>query len=138
MAPTTQRGAVASTTPRGNTEPAFDSVKLMVGAGASFVARASASEPFTLERIFAEALAHRGFAFVEVLSNCPTYFGRYNRLGDGPEMLVWLTRQDSRVADPLAAKRVVSHLPVPEPPPGLELGILHREERPVFDGRTPG
>ncbi len=138
VAPTTQRGAVASTTPRGNTEPAFDSVKLMVGAGASFVARASASEPFTLERVFAEALAHRGFAFVEVLSNCPTYFGRYNRLGDGPEMLVWLTRQDSRVADPLAAKRVVSHLPVPEPPPGLELGILHREERPVFDGRTPG
>lgn len=137
-APTTARGAIASTTPQGNTEPTFDSCKLLIGAGASFVARAAASEPFTLERICAEALAHPGFAFIEVLSDCPTYFGRYNHLGSGPEMLAWLTRQDSRVADPLADKRVVPHLPVAEPPPGLDLGVLHREERPVFTGHREG
>ena len=138
VAPTTTPGAKTSTTPLGDEEPPFDACKLMEGAGATFVARGSASEPFALQKIFAEALTHPGFAFVEVLSDCPTYFGRYNRLGAGPEMLTLLTRMDERVAGPLADKRVVPHLPVAEPPPGIELGILHRTERPVFTGRPGG
>jgi len=137
-APTTEQGAVASTTPRGSFENPFDACKLMIGAGATFVARAAASEPFTLSRIFAEALRHEGFAFVEVLSDCPTYFGRYNRLGSGPEMLAWITRSDSRVAIPLADKRAIPTIDVPQLPEGIELGVLHRETRPVFTGRPGG
>ncbi|MDR2604215.1 MAG: 2-oxoacid:ferredoxin oxidoreductase subunit beta, partial [Desulfovibrio sp.] len=29
-----------------------------------------------------KALAHKGFAVVEVLVGCPTYFGRKNKVGD--------------------------------------------------------
>ncbi len=34
-----------------------------------------------------EALNKKGFAFVEILSPCPTLYSRRNRLGDGLEMM---------------------------------------------------
>jgi 2-oxoglutarate ferredoxin oxidoreductase subunit beta len=34
-----------------------------------------------------EALAHRGFAFIEVISPCPTVYGRRNRLGSGLDLI---------------------------------------------------
>lgn len=37
--------------------------------------------------IFKKALQHEGFAVVEVLSQCPTYFGRKNKLGDAVRMM---------------------------------------------------
>ncbi len=137
-APTTSVGAIASTAPRGSVESPFDACKLMIGAGATFVARAAASEPYTLARIFADALDHEGLSFVEVLSDCPTYFGRYNKLGSGPEMLAAITRSDNRIAIPLAGKRSIPTIDPPDLPPGVELGTLHREHRPVFTGRAGG
>jgi 2-oxoglutarate ferredoxin oxidoreductase subunit beta len=34
-----------------------------------------------------EAIQKRGFSFVEIISPCPTLYGRRNRLGDGLEMM---------------------------------------------------
>ncbi len=138
VAPTTPRGAIATTARAGNTEPPFDPCRLLVGAGASFVARAMAAEPLKMADIVEQALAHRGFSFIEVVSDCPEYFGRYNKLGRGAELLSLMTRRDERIAGPLAAKASVPHVPAPELLDGLELGILHREERPVFTGRGAG
>jgi 2-oxoglutarate ferredoxin oxidoreductase subunit beta len=40
--------------------------------------------------LISRALAHDGFAFVEVFSQCPTYFGRRNEMADPVAMLEWL------------------------------------------------
>ena len=32
----------------------------------------------------------RGFAFIEVVSDCPEYYGRYNKVGGGADMLTWM------------------------------------------------
>ncbi|MEI3479850.1 MAG: 2-oxoacid:acceptor oxidoreductase family protein [Bilophila sp.] len=37
--------------------------------------------------IFKKALEHEGFAVIEVMTQCPTYFGRRNKLGDAAEMM---------------------------------------------------
>jgi 2-oxoglutarate ferredoxin oxidoreductase subunit beta len=37
--------------------------------------------------IFREAIIHKGFAVVEVLSQCPTYYGRKNKLGSAVDMM---------------------------------------------------
>lgn len=73
-----------------------------------------------MTRIFQEAIRHRGFAVVEVMSQCPTYVGRRNRMGDAVEMLRYLREH----ALPLGRK---------EPGPGdFEVGVLVQEERPEY------
>ncbi|MFV2040053.1 MAG: thiamine pyrophosphate-dependent enzyme [Acidimicrobiales bacterium] len=133
-APTTPQGAIASTTPAGNTEASFDACRLLMGAGASFVARVLAATPIEMTKVMAEAMGHRGFAFIEVVSDCPEYFGRYNKAGGGAEMLTFLALRDEGIAGPLASKRFVNHVPSSQPPPGVETGVLHSELRAVFSG----
>ncbi|WKZ83149.1 MAG: thiamine pyrophosphate-dependent enzyme [Acidimicrobiia bacterium] len=133
-APTTPQGSIASTTPQGSVETPFDACRLLAGAGASFVGRVLAANPGAMTDIIADAMAHRGFAFVEVVSDCPVYYGRYNKIGEGADMLTWMTRLEQGVADPLAEKRFVEFVPGAGAPAGLATGVLQREERPVFTG----
>ncbi|MDO8956405.1 MAG: thiamine pyrophosphate-dependent enzyme [Deltaproteobacteria bacterium] len=78
MASTTPLGSLTTTTPKGNQEPPFDLCKLVEAAGATYVARYPVATPIPLIRTLKKAMAHQGFAFVEVLSPCPTQFGRRN------------------------------------------------------------
>jgi 2-oxoglutarate ferredoxin oxidoreductase subunit beta len=133
-APTTPERAIASTAPAGNTEPPFDACKLLTGAGATFVARVLAATPGAMTDVMVDAMSHKGFSFIEVISDCPEYYGRYNKVGTGSEMLTWMTRRDQGVAGPLSAKSFVSHVPASVLPDGMETGVLHRESRPVFAG----
>lgn len=133
-APTTPEGAVASTTPAGNTEPSFDACKLLIGAGASYVARVLAATPIEMTKVMADGMSHRGFSFIEVISDCPEYYGRYNNVGGGAEMLTWLARRDAGVAGPLSSKGFVNHVPSSATPAGMMTGVLKREVRPVFAG----
>ncbi len=134
VAPTTREGAIASTAPHGNREPPFDACRLLIGAGASYVARVLAATPVEMTKTLADALAHPGFAFVEVISDCPEYYGRYNRVGGGAEMLTRMTRDGHGVAVPLAKKRFVDHVPASVVPAGLATGVLHRQQAPVYRG----
>lgn len=136
-APTTPTGAIASTAPGGTVEPSFDACRLLVGAGASYVARVLAATPLEMTRIMADAVAHEGFSFVEVISDCPEYYGRYNRVGRGAEMLYSMTRHADGVAVPLASKRFVEHVPSAAATGGLTTGVIHREVAPVFTGARP-
>jgi len=87
--PTTGEGDAASTAPFGNIERPFDLCKLVAAAGGTFVARGTAYHIRQLTTIFEHALRHHGFAFVEVVSQCPMYYGRYNKMGGPAEMLRW-------------------------------------------------
>ncbi len=78
VASTTPLGSLTTTTPQGNPDRPFDLCKLAEAAGATFVARHPVATPVPLTRTLKKAIAHRGFSFVEVLSPCPTQFGRRN------------------------------------------------------------
>jgi 2-oxoglutarate ferredoxin oxidoreductase subunit beta len=81
-APTSQEGARTATTPRGNLESSFNLPLLLGAAGATYVARWTVLDLGRLRRSMVEGLAHKGFAFIEVISPCPIYYGRFNRKGD--------------------------------------------------------
>jgi len=85
--PTTQEGARTSTTPYGSVEYPFNLPLLVAGAGATYVARWTVLDMGRLRRSMVEALQHRGFAFVEIVSPCPVYYGRRNRLGEAVDEL---------------------------------------------------
>ncbi|MEM2921241.1 MAG: thiamine pyrophosphate-dependent enzyme [Candidatus Bathyarchaeia archaeon] len=77
VSPTTPMEAKTPTTPFGGYEPPFDACKLAKHAGATFIARWAVTQPVNLKNSIKKALMHKGFSFIEVLSTCPTYMGRY-------------------------------------------------------------
>ena len=87
FSPLSGYGKAATTAPFGNIQEAFDIVRLAEGAGASFVARTSTYHVSSMTEILEKAIRHKGFSVVEILSQCPTYFGRKNRMGDAVDML---------------------------------------------------
>ena len=67
--PTTEIGFKDKTTPNGVKFPPLNPIKLMLAAGASFVARVFA-DIGQIEYVLNEALKHKGFAFIEILQPC--------------------------------------------------------------------
>jgi len=89
VAPTTPLGLTTVTTPFGNAENPFDISELVKGAGATFVARWTTYHPRQLVKTAKKAIQKKGFAFVEVLSQCPVEFGRKTGMGNAVQMLEW-------------------------------------------------
>ncbi|MGQ4913965.1 MAG: thiamine pyrophosphate-dependent enzyme [Candidatus Asgardarchaeia archaeon] len=85
----TLHGLKTTTTPYGNIEHPFDISQLMIAAGASYVARWTTYHMLPLANSIKRALTTDGFAFVEVISQCPTALGRRINLSDGIKMLTW-------------------------------------------------
>ncbi len=72
IAPTTMHGETTVTSPYGNPEFPFDITQLVKSAGASYVAKWSTYHVLELTNAIKEAIQHKGFSFIEVLSQCPT------------------------------------------------------------------
>ncbi len=85
--PTTPFGATSTTSLYGHIEHAFSIAELAVTAGASFVARSTVYHADLLDKLIEQAMEKRGFAVVEVISNCHVQYGRRNKLGGAVEML---------------------------------------------------
>lgn len=87
VTPTTPIDAIASTTPYGNTEEPFNLPYLAESSGAVYVARWTTFHVRQATKAMKDALQKKGFSFVEIISPCPTLYGRRNRLGDGLELM---------------------------------------------------
>ncbi|RUM72034.1 MAG: 2-oxoglutarate ferredoxin oxidoreductase subunit beta, partial [Sulfurovum sp.] len=74
----------------GNIDPTFDGCKLAEAAGASFVGRENVTAPKKLEKLLVQALEHKGFSYVEALSNCHINLGRKNKMVSAMENLDWI------------------------------------------------
>jgi 2-oxoglutarate ferredoxin oxidoreductase subunit beta len=83
----TPLGARTTTSPFGNTETPLNLPSLAAACGAVYVARWLSLDVRRLARAFEEAFLKPGLSFVEVISPCPTAFGRRNRLGTAREMI---------------------------------------------------
>ena len=93
VAPTTPRGIKTTTTPFGNLERPFDLSKLVVAAGGTYVVRWTSYHVARLVAAMKKALTRKGFAFVEVLSQCPVHYGRRIGISNPVEMMRWFQKQ---------------------------------------------
>lgn len=87
VGPTTPIQARTMTTPYGNIEHPFNLVALAAACGAIYVARWTTVHVYRLTNSIKKGLQKHGFAFIEVISPCPTVYGRYNRLGSPLDMM---------------------------------------------------
>ena len=87
VGPTTLVTAKCTTMPYGNYEHPFNLPGLAASSGAVYVARWTTLHVRRLITSFQEALAKRGFSFVEAISPCPTLYTRRNKLGSGLDLM---------------------------------------------------
>jgi 2-oxoglutarate ferredoxin oxidoreductase subunit beta len=122
--PTTPFGARSTTSVYGHVEHAFSIAELAVTAGASFVARSTVYHADLMDKLLEKAITKRGFAVVEVISNCHVQYGRRNRLGDAVEMIT--SYRDNAVTVRKAAAMTEEELEEK-----ITIGILADREMPV-------
>lgn len=75
VAPTTPTGDKTKSTFWGNPEPAVDPCELAVSTGATWVGRGFSGEMKQLVVMMVDALQHKGFSFLNVMSPCVTWRG---------------------------------------------------------------
>jgi 2-oxoglutarate/2-oxoacid ferredoxin oxidoreductase subunit beta len=122
FSPLSGLGTLASTAPYTNVDQTFDVVALAAAAGATFVARSTAYHVQQVTEILQAAILHNGFSVVEIMSQCPTYFGRRNRQGDAVDML----KHMQKITTPIGSKAKE------ENPELIERGVFVRKELPEY------
>ncbi len=128
--PTSEEGFVTKAQPRGVLSASFNPIGVAVAMHAGFVARSFAGTPDHLAEMIRQAIAHRGFALVDVLQPCVSFnkvntFAWYkNRCYEMPEAH---DPEDWEAAIKVAA----------EWGDRIPIGVIYRNERPAFDERLP-
>jgi 2-oxoglutarate ferredoxin oxidoreductase subunit beta len=101
--PTTPIQAKSSTAPYGNYQMPFNLPKLAESAGAVYVARWTTYHVRQLRKSMTEALNKKGFSFVEVISPCPTLYGRKNQFRSGLDSMLWYKEHSVAKHHPLTS-----------------------------------
>ncbi|MBF0223815.1 MAG: 2-oxoacid:ferredoxin oxidoreductase subunit beta [Desulfobacterales bacterium] len=122
FSPLSGYGTSATTAPYYNIDHDFDIVNLSIAAGATFVARTTTYHAQQMIDIIQKAIIHDGFSVVEVLTQCPTYFGRRNKLGDAVNMM----EHFKDITTPIGSKAKQ------ENPELIERGIFIQKETPEY------
>ena len=71
--PTSEVGKITKSTPMGSLDQPFNPLSLILGAEASFAARAIDANRAELTEILRAAAQHRGTSFVEIYQDCPIF-----------------------------------------------------------------
>jgi len=123
--PTTPRGFWTVSQKAGNIDPTFDGCKLAEAAGATFVARETVTAPKKLEKVIREAISHKGFSYVEAVSNCHINLGRKNKMQSAMANLDWIDSitMPKKKWDTLSEEEKMNHLPT---------GILKQVKEPEY------
>lgn len=112
--PMTPLGSKAATAPYRTIEQPFNICDLAKGAGATFVARGTTFHTAQLVDLIKKGIQHDGFSFIEVVSACPTNFGRANKCGSPADMMkyqrdhavpvaMWNKMDEAKLAEAQAA-----------------------------------
>lgn len=96
--PTTPTYDKAATAPYGNVERSFDICFMARASGAVFVARSTTFHVGHMKQMMKLALGRKGFTLVEIMSQCPTLYGRWQGIGDAVKMLEWIRDRSVDVA----------------------------------------
>lgn len=118
--PMTPYGSKATTAPYSAIDRPFDACKLAEAAGASFTARSTAYHVNHLADMVTEGLKVKGFSFIEAIVQCPTSFGRKNKLPEAGDMLMWMR-------DHAVMKAAYDKLPSDKLEDKFPIGVLHSE-----------
>ncbi|QIX85816.1 2-oxoglutarate ferredoxin oxidoreductase subunit beta [Campylobacter ureolyticus] len=118
--PTTPKGFWTVTAQRGNIDPSFNATDLLIGAGATFVARQTIINADALVKLLVKGFSHDGYAFFDIFSNCHINLGRKNKMAQATDMIKWIEN--------ITANKIKYDKLSDEEKAGLfPLGVLHED-----------
>ena len=124
--PTSPAGKAYPASPYGTTEIPLNPIAMSIAYDASFVARAYSGKAKELAEIIMKAMDHRGFALIDVISPCITFYNTYKEL---PPQLATIPEDHDR-ADRVKAFELALDTSK------IYLGIFYQKERPTYASRT--
>jgi len=127
--PTSPQGFKGRSTPRGTLEAPLNPLELMLASGATFLARGYSGSLELLKRVFREAIFHKGFALVDVLQVCATFFNLYDYYN---KKVYELKEHDPTDYGQVSAK--IKEWDYNSDAP-IALGVLYRKLAPTFEGK---
>jgi 2-oxoglutarate ferredoxin oxidoreductase subunit beta len=130
--PTSDHGFVTKTSPDGSIEMAASPTALALTAGGTFVARGFAGDTKGLADLIARALAHTGYALVEILQPCVT-FNRKNTYDWYRERVYSLEEAGHDPGD-----RVAAFQKALEWGDRIPLGVFYQTRRPSYEEQVAG
>lgn len=127
VAPTSSITFETGTTPYGSVEDPLNPIALALVYGATFVARGFSSQAKELADLIVKGIEHPGFAFIQVLSPCPT-FNKVDTFKAYQSRVVPIPPEHD-TTDRLKAL----HLALTEEK--LHLGVFYQVRKPTFEER---
>lgn len=134
-APTTPDGGFTTTTPYGNIEHPLDVCELAKTLGAPYVARWPVTSPAQPIKSIAQGLRKRGFALIEMLTPCPTAYGRYNGLKGLEQIWQWYREHTVPIDEWEWIERFGTPEEREELRGKLKIGVFQDTERETFEDR---
>jgi 2-oxoglutarate ferredoxin oxidoreductase subunit beta len=123
---TSPRGHKGRSTPFGSIEDPVNAAELVLAAGATFVARSYALDIARTKAIMKEAMLHKGFAFVDIIQPCLTFFDTRDFYTANT---YWIDEKKFPTSDKKAAMEKIT-----EAGPKVALGVFYKKEKPTFEG----
>jgi len=130
--PTTDLGKITTSTPFGKIENSVIPLKNYLTIGVSYIASYYSSKPKILAQYMQEAMNHKGFSIVHVMSPCTTYNDTYQALKGNPKEgikgLAYEIPEDYDPSDIDQAQKLVNS-------PGIPLGLVYKNELDTIEDR---
>jgi 2-oxoglutarate ferredoxin oxidoreductase subunit beta len=122
---TSPKGFKGATTPRGSVDEPLNPALIMLTMGATFVARTFAADIAKTKEIMKAAMLHKGFAFVDIIQPCITFFDTREYY---KERVRWIdgSHDASNLDAAFALVRGATEDRVP-------LGVFYKVEKPTFE-----
>jgi len=121
--PTSPTGFQAGSTPYGNIEQPLNPVAMLIAYGATFVGQGYSGKPRELADLIAKAMEHKGFAFLNVISPCITFYNTYKVI---PPRLMEVPKDH----DPANRSKAFELALQTD---HIALGVFYQERRPTFE-----
>ena len=122
---TSPKGFKGGTMPDGSINEPVNPVLIMLSMGATFVARAYAGDIKGTKEIMKSAMLHEGFAFVEIIQPCITFFDTRKHFKD----IVYQLPKSHRKGNLDTAFKIARMKTDKKVP----LGIIYQTRRPTFE-----
>ncbi len=126
--PTSPSAFRGRSTPSGAVEPPLNPLELMLSSGATYIARGYSHGIEQLQRLFKEAILHKGFSFVDVLQVCVSYHNLYESYNQWTYVVEDNDRSSFEQAEKIIRSWNYNRSDVPIP-----LGSFYQIDAPRFD-----
>ncbi len=124
--PTSPQGFAGKSTPGGSVEEPINPLHVMLANNASFVARGFPGELMHLKKLLKKGIEHEGFALIDILQPCVTFYNLWDHYKD---RVYNLDDEDHDVTDfSKAWEKAEEREEIP-------IGVFYKEERETFNNQ---